>query len=599
MIFFLFFPNTQIVAQKDTSLHSKIEVLLKKEGLTGAVWSIVDSFGNISVDAAGINNYETGKLLRPTNKVHIGSITKTLLAAGILRLVTEGKLNLNEPVKKYLPSLVIINEWEKSYPVTIRHLLDHTSGLTDLRLWHFFTSKASADLKLESAFRNSKILKVHAKPGSFFSYSNMGYTILGMVIEAVTKERYEEYLDKNLLTPLGMKNSSFEFITQSGVIADTTLAWGHLDDKSPFAAMPIYLRPAAQFTTTAYDMALFAKFLLSDGFINGKMFIETTLLRQMGVPEKTIGKQNGLKYGYALGARTRDRYGCVALMHSGNIVGFSAMLYCFPDSKQAFFITHNMDSETANYERFYETITRHIKPVKISKPYRTISSSRFTEWDGYYVTLTPPVEPLAYFDFINGFIKVATSNEYVMLIPFQKEAIKLSRVSGNLFVADGRQEASHLFYQDSTGNRLMIDAISGRRKISSLCMYLNWISLIAGSIGLVYILLYSCISVIKHKSLFFKMPAFSSASGVIVFVISIPFLVSQSFMSLGDITVGSVLLFISTCVLPLGLIYAFVQYLRNGLKGLASKFHFTAILFTLQWMVVLYTWGLIPFRMWI
>lgn len=600
VLFLLFIQSKHLLAQKDSSLRLKIERLLKDEGLTGAVWSIVDSLGNFEVDAVGVSNYETGKVLRPTHKVQVGSITKTLIAVAILRLATEKKINLNDPVKKYLPTFTIINEWERQSPITIRHLLDHTSGLSDLRLWHFLTKRASADLSLGAAFKNGlENLKVHAKPGSFFSYSNMGYTILGMVIEAITKEQYEKYLDKNLLEQLGMKNSSFKFMTQSGIMADTMMAWGHFDDKTPYSAKPVYLRPAAQFTTTAYDMAIFSKFLLSDGYINGKVFIETSLLKQLGVPVNTIGKENGLEYGYALGARSRDRYGYVALMHSGNIAGFSAMLYCFPDSKQAFFIAHNMDSETAIYERFYEAIIKHIKPVKISRPYRKVALSKLTEWDGYYVPLIPAVEPLSYFAFMTGFIKITTCNEFVMWSPFQKETIKLSRVSDNLFIADGRQKASHLFYQDTIGNRLVIDAVSSRIKVSNLYMYGNWVSSIAGCVGLLYILFYGFVSVIKRKRAFFKMPAFSAVSGLVVFAISLLFLLSQSFMSLGDITLGTVLLYISTFILPLGLVYACFQYLRSGIVGWAPKLHFTAILLTLQWMVVLFKWELIPFRLWI
>lgn len=589
-----------LFAQIDSSLRIKMKILLKEEGLTGAVWSVVDSSGNIQIDAAGVNNHLTGRLLRATDKVQVGSITKTLLALGILRLATEAKLSLNDPVSKYLPSLKIINKWDNSNPVTIRHLLDHTSGLTDLRLWHFFTKKASADLPLYDAFRtNPKILKVHAKPGSFFSYSNMGYTILGMVIEAITKERYESYLEQQLLTPLGMKNSSFSFITQEGAKVDTLLAWGHIDNKTPFAAMPVFLRPAAQFTTTAYDMALFAKFILSDGCINGQVFVEPSYLTQMGVPDKTLGKQNGLKYGYGLGARSRDRYGYIALIHSGNILGFSAMLYCFPESKQAFFIAHNMDSETANYERFYETITWHIQPLKVNRPIKTIAAKGFDEWNGYYVPLIAAVEPLAYFDLISGFTKITCNDSNVILSPFQKAEIELQRLSGNLFVANGRQEPSHLLYEDSSGNRLMIDATSAKKKVSTLCLYLNWISLAAGIIGHLFILLNGCFLLVRHKSEFFKMPSFAPFSVILLFIISIPFLVAQSFMSLGDITIGSMLLFVATCMLPISLAYTFVQYLCCGLKARSERIHLIAIVLALQWMLVLYSWGLLPFRLWV
>lgn len=359
LLLYLTLNLTNIYAQNSLILKDEINKALAKEGLTGAVWSILDANGKITIDAAGINNKETGKGLKSTDKVHVGSITKTLIATGILRLATEKKLDLDEPVEKYLPQLSFYNSWQKTKPITIRHLLDHTSGLTDVRFWQIFSEKAKANSPLAYAFvKNPEVLKVHSEPGSIFSYSNMGYTLLAMIIESITKENYESYLDKKLLLPLGMLNSTFHFVSQAGIKADKTLAYGHLDSQIIYAALPMYLRPAGQFTTTAYDMAIFAKFLLSDGTIDGKKFISPTYLTQMGQSQNTIAKQKGLRVGYGLGAMTRDRHGVIGLAHSGNIVGYHAMLYWFPKSKKAFFISHNMDSETANYERFNETLIK-------------------------------------------------------------------------------------------------------------------------------------------------------------------------------------------------------------------------------------------------
>jgi len=262
------------------------------------------------------------------------------LAVGVLHLATEGKINLDESVSKYLTDTKFINKWNATTPVTIRHLLNHTSGLEDLRLWQMFSMKASPTDDLEYGFtKNPSVLKIRTRPGSMFSYSNMGYTLLGMVIEAVTKESYENYLDKNLLLPLEMKSSTFKFVSQVGNNADSSLAMGHLDKQNTFPALPIYLRPAGQFTTTAYDMGLFLRFLMGDGILNGEPFIKKELLSEIGNPQNTEAVLKGLEIGYAFGAMKRDRYGHIGIAHSGNIVGYRAMIYMFPNSKKAFFIS--------------------------------------------------------------------------------------------------------------------------------------------------------------------------------------------------------------------------------------------------------------------
>lgn len=232
-------------SQTNEELKHIIDNLIAEQKLSGAVWAIVSENGEITTGASGYKNMDSKMLLAATDRVHVGSISKTVLAAGFLRLATLGLIKLDDPVKIYLPQLPLINEWDKTRPVTIRHLLDHTSGLTNAKLWHVFSTTAMPDTPLESFYKdNPSLLKVQAKPGSIYSYSNIGYTILGMVIEKISKTRYESFLDENVLKPLEMSNSTFEFVTQIGDRADEKLATGHLDDGQPVFAMPMYLRPA-------------------------------------------------------------------------------------------------------------------------------------------------------------------------------------------------------------------------------------------------------------------------------------------------------------------------------------------------------------------
>jgi len=103
-----------------------------------------------------------------------------------------------------------------------------------------------------------------------------------MIIEEIAQERYESYLDKNLIAPLGMTNRTFEFTTQTGKDADIKLAHGHFENGIVVFAIPMYLRPAGQFTTTAWDTGIFLRFMMSDGTMNGKEFINSEFLASVG-----------------------------------------------------------------------------------------------------------------------------------------------------------------------------------------------------------------------------------------------------------------------------------------------------------------------------
>ena len=107
----------------------------------------------------------------------------------------------------------------------VRHLLDHTAGLDDMRLWQTFNTRPTADTPLSEAFdRDASVLAIRSRPGRQFSYSNISYTLAAMVIESVTGERYEAWLERELLAPLQMRDSTFAFTSQQGPDRDPRLA---------------------------------------------------------------------------------------------------------------------------------------------------------------------------------------------------------------------------------------------------------------------------------------------------------------------------------------------------------------------------------------
>ncbi len=202
----------------------------------GAVWSLVwpDSarFG-----AAGRKHAALAASLSTDDRIHVGSVVKTVLATGVLRLVTQGRIQLDQPVEDLLPGVRFDNPWHATDAVLVRHLLDHTAGLNDSWLWQAFSRRPTPDTPLALAI-GSKPLRIRTRPGSRMSYSNTGYTLLGMVIESVTGERYEAWLDRELRLPLGMHHSTFAFVSQE---REGSRAMGHFENGTPHAAVPSFL----------------------------------------------------------------------------------------------------------------------------------------------------------------------------------------------------------------------------------------------------------------------------------------------------------------------------------------------------------------------
>lgn len=596
---FLSLLFTGILSGQTGTLKQEIEQALKEEGLTGAVWAVVDSDGEIVADAVGIKNLDTKEQLKPADKVHIGSVTKTLLAVGILRLVSENKIDLDAPVDKYLPEIDFDNEWKETNPVTVRHLLDHTSGLEDLRLWQMFTAKAAPNSALAGAFpKDQKILKIRTQPGTVFSYSNMGYTLLGMIIENVTNERYESYFDRHFLKPLGMLDSTFEFVSQTGDKADPRLAMGHLDDQTVFPALPVFLRPASQFTTTAPDMGIFLKFIMSDGQLDGQPFVKADLLKEMGQPFTTRAMQHGLQIGYGLGIMKRDRHGVVGLAHSGNIVGYHAMIYAFPESRKAFFISHNMDSESANYERFNEILLRHLNLKENARTVKAAPPTDVSEYQGYFIPVVSRFETLAYLDVLTGYTNVSFTDEKVILSAFQKSPKELIHTGSGIFTAEGKTSGSHVFYKNEENTPVISDGLSTIKKINGFYLLFHWFSFSLGLAGLAILMVSGLVQLIKYKKDFVKKPVFPAVLSVFLLFIPVPFFLLQSFISIGDATAASVSLAIATFILPFGLLASLLLFIKNKTSGNYDKINLLAIFFLSQWILVLTFWGLIPVLLW-
>ena len=139
---------------------------LNEEGLAGAVWALVDVEGEIHSGAAGMKNAATGEAMSPGNKVHVGSVAKSLVATGVLQLASNGRIDLDAPLGRYLPALTFDNHWPDQ-PVRVRHLLDHTAGLDDMRLWQLFSTQATPDTPLLEAFtRDPSVLAIAAGPAA-------------------------------------------------------------------------------------------------------------------------------------------------------------------------------------------------------------------------------------------------------------------------------------------------------------------------------------------------------------------------------------------------------------------------------------------------
>ena len=177
-------------------------------GVPGAYAAVVEH-GDTWRGSAGVGDLRTGRTPDPRGRIRVASVTKTFVATVVLQLVGEGRVGLDDPIADHLPGLLPYAE-----PITVRQLLGHTSGVPrDIAHWQ---TLEEIDTKRWVAFTPTQLVRLATDgvpllfaPGTGFSYSNVGYTVLGMLVERLTGRSLATELDRRVVRPLHLRDTSF------------------------------------------------------------------------------------------------------------------------------------------------------------------------------------------------------------------------------------------------------------------------------------------------------------------------------------------------------------------------------------------------------
>ena len=200
----------------DTLLQNNLlNTQLRNHEQPGFSALITQEFKDVYSLVGGASNIELNTLISKESKFRIGSITKQFTAVAILKLHQEGHLNISDPIQRFFPDFHKYQDTitNKKHPITIEHLLTHTSGLADD--WYLFKTLSPRVVYPNSArsFFLDDYLKdypVQSKPGTVFSYSNFGYVLLGLIIEIASRKSYEDYVQTELFDVAGMENTTID-----------------------------------------------------------------------------------------------------------------------------------------------------------------------------------------------------------------------------------------------------------------------------------------------------------------------------------------------------------------------------------------------------
>ena len=259
----------------------------------------------------GMANLDHDVPITPSTVFYIASISKQFTAAAVVLLAQQGKFSLDDEVRTYIPELP-----DFGTPITIRHLIHHTSGL---RTW-----RAGATLPDDNLGLVSRQKELNFRPGEKHLYSNRGYWLLALIVERVSGQSFREFTSANLFQPLGMKNTFFRD-DHSEIVKQ--LAYGYVPAKGDAFRRTIYRADvvgAGGLLTTVEDLALWEQNFY-DQRVGGRALIEQLLQRG------TLNNGEKLDYAFALVHRTHR--GLPIVEHGGSYGGYRASLMRFPEQR--------------------------------------------------------------------------------------------------------------------------------------------------------------------------------------------------------------------------------------------------------------------------
>jgi CubicO group peptidase (beta-lactamase class C family) len=270
--------------------------------------------------AFGMADLEFDIPITPDSIFESGSVAKQFVAASLVLLAIDGKLSIDDPVRKYIPELP-----EYGAPLTIRHILNHTAGLRDWGAVMGTTGVGRGERIVRQKYALHVITEqkhLDFTPGAEYSYSNSGYTLATEIVERVSGKSLPEFTKERIYDPVGMKDSSwrddYERLVPGRVQAYSGLKKGPYKLSMPF--MNVYGN-GGMLTTI-------------DDFLKWNAALDSGRWQTMVEMMETQGMLNdGSKISYALGLRVADYHGIRSVGHSGSTAGYSTYLVRFPEKK--------------------------------------------------------------------------------------------------------------------------------------------------------------------------------------------------------------------------------------------------------------------------
>jgi CubicO group peptidase (beta-lactamase class C family) len=436
-------------SQDNNSSAAKVDALFAEwdnRNSPGCALAVIKDGAIVYKRGYGMADLEHDVPISPNTVFYIGSTSKQFVTACILLLAEQGKLALDDDLRKFIPEFP-----QYGKPITIRHLVHHTSGIRDyLTLWEL-SGRSYLDYVPEQAVLDMicRQKELNFAPGEQYLYSNSCYFLLGVFVKRVSGKTLKEFAHENIFAPLGMKNSHFhddnKHLVKNRAFGYTKTANGEFGNLT----MRFDLVGSGGLYTTVEDL-----FLWDQNFYNNKLgksgqqLIETML---------TNGKlSNGKELDYAFALTNGVYRGAKTVSHGGGLGGYRAQLIRFPEHRFSVVILSNLASFNPTalaYKVADIYLAEHLEPLETAKE-ETVQANDAPATKSE--ELAPTNAQLQ--EFVGGYYndelevicKLSTENGRLFLQIKHNSKMAVEPFDKDAFAAGG----SKLFFQRDRSNRI-------------------------------------------------------------------------------------------------------------------------------------------------
>ena len=367
-------------------LQERIAALVEENELPSVGIALVNADGPLWVGAIGKANIEDDVDADAETMYRIGSTSKMFVSLAVLKLVEEGRLSVDDELADLAPEIEFENPWEDTDPVRIVHLLEHTTGWDDIHLPEYAHNEYPPTTLREGLDYHPHSRKSRWIPGTRSSYCNAGPPVAAYVVEKITGQEFESYVQDTLFAPMGMETMTYqwsEYVQEKGVVS-------YMNDNTPQDYWHIIMRPSGSINASPEDMAKLARFFINRGSVDGVALVSPDSITRMEYPASTSAARAGQTAGYGLSNFMSSHESWIYHGHDGGVNGGLTEFAYMPDAGIAHAIMMNSDDYLAftdirDLVRGFETRDLEVPDsppaVDVTDAHRTI--------EGFYQPINP------------------------------------------------------------------------------------------------------------------------------------------------------------------------------------------------------------------